>query len=181
MRRLCPLSESPAGHGAQPSGGEVQPSGYARSVTFRSTVELGGKTATGLRLPAEAVAALGTTKKPKVVVTVGRHSYRSTVALYGGEYFVPLNRQNREAAGVAAGDEVEVSLALDTEPRVVDVPHDLATALNSHSHAREGFAELSYSRQREYVDWVTGAKRPDTRQRRIAEAVRRVADGKPRQ
>jgi hypothetical protein len=93
-------------------------------VRFRSTVELGGKTATGIPVPAEVVAALGSHKRPAVRVTLGAHSYRSTVAPMGGRFMFPVSAENRAGAGVAAGDEVDVELELDTEPRELAVPPD---------------------------------------------------------
>src|SRR5438128_766918 len=98
-------------------------------VRFRSQVELGGKTATGIAVPDEVVAALGSGKRPAVRVTVGGHSYRTTVAPMGGRYFVPLSAKNREAAAVAAGEDVDVDIELDTEPRALTLPRDLDEAL----------------------------------------------------
>lgn len=98
-------------------------------VNFRATLQLHGKTATGIEVPPEVVAALGSTKKPPVVVTIAAHSYRSTVASMGGVYLVGVSAENRAAAGVAAGDEIEVELQPDTTPREIEVPADLAAAL----------------------------------------------------
>ena len=142
-----------------------------RPVRFRTTVELGGKTATGLEVPAEVVDALGAGKKPAVTVTIGGHSYRSTVAVMGGRYLLPLSAENRTAAGVAAGDDVEVEVALDTAPREVAVPEDLAAALEADSVARQAFERLSYSHQRRHVLAIEDAKTPETRRRRVTKAV----------
>jgi hypothetical protein len=147
-------------------------------MRFRTTVELFGKTATGLRVPAEAVAALGDAKRPKVVVTIGPHTYRSTVAVYGDEYFLPLNAANRAGAGVSAGDEVDVDMDLDTAPREVLVPADLGEALDGDTDAWRFFAGLSFSHQREYVTWIEEAKRPETRARRIGKAVEMLREGR---
>jgi Domain of unknown function (DUF1905) len=106
------------------------------SMKFRTRVELGGKTATGLSVPADIVAKLGTSKRPAVQVTIGGHSYQTTVASMGGRFLVPLSAQNRAAAGVSAGDEVEVEIASDDAPREVDVPEDLAAALEPDEKAR---------------------------------------------
>ena len=100
-------------------------------MKFLTVIELGGKTATGFRVPEEVVQALGSGKRPAVTVRIGPHTYRSTVAAYGDVYMLPLSAENREAAGVAAGDEVEVEVALDTAPRVIEVPDDLAAALDA--------------------------------------------------
>jgi hypothetical protein len=140
-------------------------------MRFRTTVELGGKTATGFRVPAEVVEALGAGKKPRVHVAIGGYTYRSTVAVYGGQFMLPLNAGNRERAGVAAGDQIEVELQLDTEPREVSVPADLAAALQRERAAAQRFDALSYSHKREYVDSINAAKRLETRQRRIAKTI----------
>ncbi|WP_459076907.1 DUF1905 domain-containing protein [Cohnella rhizosphaerae] len=108
-------------------------------MKFKATVELNGKTATGIEVPAEAVEALGSGKKPAVYATVAGYTYRSTVAAMGGRYMLPLSAEHRGAAGVAAGDEVEVSLMLDTDPREVKVPDDLAAALAGAPAARAFF------------------------------------------
>jgi len=137
-------------------------------MRFSTTVELGGKTATGLEVPAEVVTALGAGRKPAVHVTVNGHTYRSTVATMGGRFLLPLSAGNRAAAGVAAGDAVEVDVELDTEPRSVEVPADLASALAADPAARERFEALSYSHQRRHVLAVEGAKTDATRGRRVA-------------
>lgn len=94
-------------------------------MRFRATIRLEGKTATGIPVPAEIVHRLGKGKRPPVRVTVGAHTYRSTVAAYGDVFMLPLSGENREAAGVAAGEEVDVDVELDTEPRTVEVPNRL--------------------------------------------------------
>jgi uncharacterized protein YdeI (YjbR/CyaY-like superfamily) len=102
------------------------------------------------------------------------------VAVYGGEYYLPVKRENREAAGVEAGDEVEVELAPDTEPRTVEVPDDLRRALEAEPDAAARFDAMAYTHRREYVEWVTEAKRPETRERRIAAALERIRAALPR-
>lgn len=139
--------------------------------TFRTEVELHGKTATGLRVPAEVVEALGQGKKPKVSVTINAHTYRSTVAVYSGDFFLPLNAEHRKAAGVEAGETVAVTLAPDLAERTVEVPAELAEALAAHAGAREAFEKLSLSRRRAHVEAVTGAKQEATRLRRISAIV----------
>ena len=146
-------------------------------MRFQTTVVLGGKTATGLRVPSEVVEALGSGKKPAVTVTIGGHTYRSTVAVFGGEFFLPLSAENRTAAGVAAGDQVEVRVELDTAPRVVEVPADFATALDAEPVARTAFDSLSYSHQPRWVMSINDAKTPETRQRRIHTAITSLRDG----
>jgi len=152
----------------------MQPTDLLQRVTFRSALELAGRTATGIRVPPEAVAALEAGRQPLVRVTIGEHSYPSRVAVRGGEFRLPVSADNRTAAGVEAGDEVEVSLELDTEPRAVAVPSDLAEALEGAPQALHYFESLSYSRQRWFVLSVEDAKTVETRQRRIANAVERL-------
>ncbi|MEW6225801.1 MAG: YdeI/OmpD-associated family protein [Chloroflexota bacterium] len=147
-------------------------------MRFRTTIQLEGKTATGFRVPPEVVAALGGGKRPAVTVTIGDHTYRSTVAAYGDVFMLPLAAEHRAAAGVAAGDEVEVELAPDTAPREVEVPVDLAAALSAEPEARAFFDGLSYSNRRWFVLSVEGAKTPETRQRRVDKAVAMLREGR---
>jgi hypothetical protein len=140
-------------------------------MRFSTTVELGGKTATGMEVPPGVVESLGAGKKPAVRVTVGGHSYRSTIATMGGRFLLPLSAENRTAAGVAAGDPVEVDVELDTEPRTVEVPADLAAALDAEPAARARFDALAYSHRLRHVLAVEGAKAEATRQRRVASTV----------
>jgi hypothetical protein len=143
--------------------------------TFTTTIQKAdGLDATGIRVPSEVIAALGSGKKPKVKVTLNGYTYRSTVAAYGDVFMLPLNKGHRGAAGVEAGDEVEVTLELDTEPRIVEVPEDLAAALAQRPGARAEFDKLSYSARKEYVRQVNEAKAQETRERRIAGIVAKV-------
>ena len=146
-------------------------------MDFTTTVELGGKTATGMEVPAEVVSALGAGKKPAVRVTVGGHTYRSTVATMGGRFLLPLSAENRTAAGVAAGDTVAVHVELDTEPRTVELPPDLAAALDADAEARRRFDALSYSHQRRHALAVEGAKAEETRARRVAGVLAALTGG----
>lgn len=144
-------------------------------TTFTTTVtQAEGVNATGLPVPPEAVAALGTKKRPPVVVTLNGYSYRSTVAAYGDVFILPLAAEHRTAAGVQAGDEVEVTLELDSEPRTVKVPDDLAAAL-AEAGATAAFDRLAYSTRKEHVRQVETAKAAETRQRRIAKIVASLA------
>jgi hypothetical protein len=139
------------------------------AITFKTILQKAeGLNATGINVPADVVAALGKGKKPPVKVTVDGFTYRSTVAAYGEVFMLPLSQERRAAAGVEAGDEIEVTLELDTEPRTVGVPDDLAAALAAKPGAREAFDKLSYSVRKEHVRQVESAKAAKTRGRRIA-------------
>jgi hypothetical protein len=147
-------------------------------MRFRATIELAGKTATGFQVPDDVVTALGAGRRPPVRVTIGGHTYRSTVASMGGRFMVGVSAQNRTAAAVAAGDEVDVDLELDTEPREVDVPEDLAAALDGEPEARRFFDGLSYSRKQWFVLRIEQAKKAETRSRRLDEAVTMLREGR---
>jgi hypothetical protein len=149
-------------------------------ISFRATLQLHGKTATGIEVPAEVVERLGAGKKPAVRVTIGGHTYRSTIAARGERFLVGVSSENRAAAGVAAGDELDVVLVLDTAPREVDVPADLAAALADAPDAKRFFARMTYSDRRAQVLSIEGAKTAETRQRRIERAVERFLEGKAR-
>ena len=145
-------------------------------MEFRTTVVLGGKTATGLQVPDDVVAALGAGKRPPVVVTVDGHTYRTTVAPMGGAFWVPLAAEHREAAGVRADEEVDVWIELDTAPREVSVPPDLESALDDA--ARRTFDSLAPSHRKEWVRWVEEAKKPETRAARITRTIEALREGK---
>jgi hypothetical protein len=145
-------------------------------MEFRTTVTLGGKTATGLQVPDEVVTALGAGRRPPVVVTVSGHTYRSTVAPMGGAFWIPLSAEHREAAGLAAGDEVDVVVEHDAAPREVALPDDLAAAFDDDVQAR--FDVLAPSHRKEWVRWVEEAKKPETRAARVEKTVESIRAGK---
>jgi hypothetical protein len=125
-------------------------------------------------VPFDPKAVFGKVRAP-VKVTLNGYTFRSTIALMGGELFVPLRRSHREAAGLRGGETLEVRLELDTAPRVVTPPADLAAALKAAPPAWDRWQALSFTHQREYVEAIEDAKRPETRVRRIDSAVRAVA------
>lgn len=147
-------------------------------MKFRTTVILGGKTATGIPVPPEVVASLGSGKKPAVKVTINGYTYASTVAVMGGQFMLPLSAENRKGAGVSAGEEIEVELAPDNEPREVTVPPDFSEALDREPAARSFFDGLSYSNKRRFVLSIEDAKTAETRQRRISKSVQTLSEGR---
>jgi hypothetical protein len=149
-------------------------------MRFRATIQLAGKTATGIEVPEEVVAGLGSSRRPAVRVTIRDHTYRSTIARMGGRYMLPVSAEHRSSAGVAAGDEVDVEIKLDTEPREVTVPPDLADALSRDPDAEQFFDGLSYSQKQWHVLAVEAAKTTQTRQRRIAKALSTLREGRAR-
>ncbi|GAA3468381.1 YdeI/OmpD-associated family protein [Nonomuraea roseola] len=130
-----------------------------------------GKTATGLQVPEELVKGLGGGGRPKVTVTLNGFVFRSSIARMGGDYWLGVSAERREAAGVAAGDVLDVQVELDLEERTVDVPADLAGELEADTEAKAFWDTLSYSRRRWFVLSVEGAKQAETRSRRVARAM----------
>ena len=141
---------------------------------LRSAGDSGGA---GFDVPHEVAAALSDAKRPPVVVTIGDHAFRTRLAVYGGQPMVGVSKANRAAAGVDIGDRFDVAIAVDEEPRTVEVPADLAEALAADPEAAEAFDRLSFTHRREYVNWITEARRPETRARRVAGTVERVRGG----
>jgi hypothetical protein len=145
--------------------------------TFQATLERSEESGTGtfVKVPLDVKAVFGRARPP-VRVTIGPHTFRTTIALYGGQPYVGISRAHREAARVAVGETVTVTLVYDDEPRVVDLPDDLAAALRSGG-VLDHWNRLSYSHQREYVEWITEAARPETRARRVTQTVERIGAG----
>ncbi len=149
-------------------------------MRFRTTVVQSGKTATGIRVPDEVVEALGAGRRPAVRVTINGFTYRSTVAVMGGISMIGVSAENRAGAGVAGGDEVDVDLQLDTAPRQITEPADLAAALDAQPTARRMFDNLSYSNKSWHVLQIEGARTDETRQRRIRKSVDALSEGRIR-
>jgi Bacteriocin-protection, YdeI or OmpD-Associated/Domain of unknown function (DUF1905) len=121
----------------------------------------------GLEVPPEVLDSLDQGKRPRVTITINGHSWKSRVAIMRGRYLLGLSNANRQAAGVVTGDEVEVELEFDPDPRVVAEPADLARALDGDPIARAAYDRLPDGRKREHVRAIEGAKKPETRTRRI--------------
>jgi bacteriocin resistance YdeI/OmpD-like protein/uncharacterized protein DUF1905 len=146
-------------------------------MRFTTTLDPAGKNAAGFRVPREVVEALGKGKRPPVIVTINGYSYRNTVAVYGDEFLIGVAQEHRGPAGVTPGDVIEVDLQLDTAPREVEVPADLAAALDAAPEAKLAFEALSYSNKRRYTLSIEDAKSAETRQRRIEKSVTQLRDG----
>ena len=147
-------------------------------MRFRTTILSAGKTAAGIVIPPDVLAALGTSRKPPVRVTIRDYTYRSTVATVDGRFMVGVSAENRAKAGVAGGDEVDVDIELDTEPRTVELPADFAAALEAEPKAKSFFDGMSNSQKGWFVSGIEGAKTQETRQRRIDGALDRLREGR---
>jgi hypothetical protein len=149
-------------------------------MQFRTTILQAGKTATGIRVPDGVVEALGAGRRPPVRVTIRGYTYRSTIAVMGGDYMVGVNADNRAGAGVVGGDEVDVDIELDKAPREIVIPAELAAALDAEPDAQKTFDALSYSNKSWHVLQIEGAKTDETRQRRILKSIEALREGRPR-
>jgi len=146
-------------------------------MRIHTTIVQEGKTATGVQVPEEVVVALGSGKRPKVRVTINGYTYRSSIAPMGGVFMLGISDEVRRNAGVAGGDEIDVDVDLDTEPREVVVPADFAAALETDPDARAAFDRLSYSNRLRHVLSIDAAKTDETCQRRVAKAIGELRAG----
>lgn len=150
------------------------------SVRFRTTIITTGKTAMGFEVPPSAVEALGAGRRPPVTVTINGYTYRNSIAVMGGAYMIGVSSEHRGPAKVSGGEEVEVELALDTAPREIVVPPELAAALDADAAAKATFEKLSYSNKSWHALQVTGTSNPETRARRIEKSIAALRDGRIR-
>ena len=146
-------------------------------MRFQATLLRTGGNTTGIAVPDAVVEALGAGKRPKVRATIGDYSWRTSVAPMGGRFMVAVNAEVRAAAGVAADDDVELTLEVDEAPREVEVPPDFAAALAAHPVEQARFDKLPYSHKRRHVMAIEAAKAPETRARRIEGALKILREG----
>jgi len=149
-------------------------------MRFHTTIEQAGKSATGFRVPADVVTALGAGRQPKVRVTIGAYSYPSSIARRGDRYLIPLSAAHRTAAGLSAGEEIDVDIALDTNSRETDLPEELAAALADAPDAAARFTALTPTQRGYFSAAVADAKTPETRARRVAKAIASLRAGQKR-
>jgi hypothetical protein len=147
-------------------------------MRFRSTLESAGKTAAGFHVPPEVMHALAGGGRPKVRVTIGGHTWRTSVGIVDGRTMIGIPVEHRDPAGVAPGDIMDVEVELDTEVREVVVPDDFAAALAPYPDARAFFDGRNYSERRWFVLGIEDARTPETRARRIEKAVERLREGR---
>ena len=149
-------------------------------IRFRAQLQRRGPAA-AVVLDETQVATVGEgAKRFPVVATVNGYTWRTSVARMGGEFLLGLSREVRDGAGVQAGDEAEVTIELDEAPREVEVPADLAAALAADPQAAASFEQMAFTHRKEYARWIAEAKRDETRQRRVAQAVEMIKAGKSR-
>ena len=143
-------------------------------MEFTTELEGTGGNTTGFVVPDAVVAGLGGGRRPKVMATVSGHTWRTSIAPMGGRFLLGASAAVREAAGIAAGETHTVAVELDNAPRTVELPEDLAVAIAAHPDAAAAWERLSYSHQRQHVEAVAAAKKPQTRERRIASTITKL-------
>ena len=143
-------------------------------MKFSTTMSQMGNN-TGIEVPADVVAALDKGKRPPVVVNVNGYEYRSTIAPMGGKYLLPFSAARRQESGIQGGDAIDVELTVDATPRTVEVPDDLRSALDASPTATTAWEKLSYTQKKEHARSVREAKKADTRTRRIAAVIAKLA------
>lgn len=147
------------------------------SVSF-DTVPAGEEVGMAIEIPGELIATLGQKKRPPVRVTLNGFTYRTTVSVYDGRFYLPVRREIRQAAKLKPGISVTVLLEPDDEPRTVELPDDLAQAFDQDPEAAAAYECLAYTHRKEYVAWITGAKRPETRATRLAKTLTMLREGR---
>jgi hypothetical protein len=150
------------------------------SLRVTTTLQQRGPAA-AVVLDDEQVAVIGEgARRFPVAATIGRYTWRTTVTRMGGEFLLGLNKEVRAGAGVQAGETVEVLIELDTAPREIEVPEALATALAGDPAAQRAYDAMAYTHRKEYARWVAEAKRDETRERRVAQALQMLREGRTR-
>jgi uncharacterized protein YdeI (YjbR/CyaY-like superfamily) len=139
-------------------------------MKFRARVIPSGN-ATAVEIPAAVMKALGPQARPPVTITINGHSWRSRVAAMRGEQLIGISAANREAAGVAEGETIEVDVVLDAAPRTVELPDDLAKALKRTTGSKDAFERLPFGLRQKHVREIESAKSAEVRERRIAKLV----------
>ena len=150
------------------------------AIKFRALLQPRGPAAAVILDDAQVAAVGEGAKRFPVVATVNSYTWRTSVARMGGEFLLGLNKAVRQGAGVEAGDEVDVTVELDTAPREVEVPEALAAALAADPQAEASFEQMAFSHRKEYARWVAEAKQQETRQRRVQQAIEMIRAGKAR-
>ncbi|MEA5079276.1 MAG: YdeI/OmpD-associated family protein [Anaerolineaceae bacterium] len=147
------------------------------SVTFHTIILQTGKNTAGIQVPDEVIEQLGGGKRPLVCVKIAQYSYRSAIAVMDGKYMISFSAEHRQASGINGGDEADVTLELDLEPRAVELPEDLKAALEQ-AGAMAAFEKTAPSMKKEYVRQVEEAKAAETRERRISKIIEKLGSGK---
>jgi hypothetical protein len=145
-------------------------------MKFKTTIFTGGGNTAGFWIPSEIVDSFGKGKRVPVIVTINGYSYRNTITSYEGKFAIGVSVENREQANVKVGDEVEIELVYDDKPREVEVPEDMQAELNKNPKAKAAFEKLAYSHKKEYVRWISEAKKDETRLKRLQQLNKKIME-----
>jgi hypothetical protein len=154
--------------------------GTEEEFSFEATIEEGPRGGALVEVPLDVRKTFGTGGMVKVLATFDGHSYRGSLAPMGGRHILGVTKPIRAATGKGIGEVVEVRFRVDTQPRVVEVPPDLQEALGRDPAAQRRFEKLSYTHRKEFVNWVLEARKPDTRERRVAKTLGMLKEGRTR-
>ena len=146
-----------------------------KKLKFATILLAAGKTATGIKIPDHIIEELGGGKKPLVKVSINGFTYRSAVAVMGGACMVGVNADNRAGANIKAGDKIEVTIEMDTEPRTVEIPKELQLVLNKNAAMKKKFETFSTTRKKSLTVPIFDAKTEETKQKRIIKAIEALA------
>jgi hypothetical protein len=149
------------------------------SLIVTQTLQQSGP-ATALVLTDEQVEELGGGKRAAVLVRIGDREARLRLAVMGGQNLIGMSKATRAELGVDFGDEVTATISVDEGPREVEVPPELAAALATDPDAAAAYEKLAFTHRKEYARWVSEAKKDETRQRRAAESLRMLREGRTR-
>lgn len=147
-------------------------------MKFKAKIFTGGGNTAGFWVPDEVVESFNKGKRVPVVVTINGYSYRNTITTYDGKSAVGVSIENREKANLKVGDEVEIEVVYDDNPREVEVPEDMQAELNKEPKAKEMFEKMAYSHKKEYVRWITDAKKIETRMDRLSKLNKKILESK---
>ena len=146
-------------------------------MQFRATVEQTGVTTTGIAVPEHVLDELGGGKRPRISVSFNGFSYRTTVGTHNGGPMISVSSDVRAASGAKAGDEIDVTVEIDTAPREIEIPEELAAALAADPEANAAFAALSNSKKQQLTLPVAKAKGAETKARNIEKALKALRGG----
>jgi Bacteriocin-protection, YdeI or OmpD-Associated/Domain of unknown function (DUF1905) len=175
-----PNAALPAGPGSLRQSGPLGQDGCMGVVHFKTQLQPRGPAAAVILDDAQVAAVGEGAKRFPVVATVNGYTWRTTVVRMGGEFLLGLSKEVRQGAGAEAGDEVDVTVELDTAPREVEVPEALAAALAADPEAKASFDRMAFTHRKEYARWIADAKQEQTRQRRLGQALEMIRAGKTR-
>ncbi len=142
-----------------------------QKLKFSTTLLQAGKTATGIKIPDEIIEKLDAGKKPAIKVTINGFTYRSTVAVMGGGFMIGVNAENRMGANISGGDQIDVTIELDTEERIIEVPNELQVFLNKNEDVKKFYETLSNTKKKSLTLPIFDAKTEETRNKRIEKAI----------